>query len=129
MDKQRNFEIQKDYAVFRPTGRFSIGQAVDLVTQGIDFARALDVRKFLVDITNLSGFESPGVVLRYFLIHELGRAARGIVCLALVVRPEKIDSERAYPQKIGTVVAAEIGFTADVFTTEEDALNWLGGVK
>jgi hypothetical protein len=31
--------------------------------------------------------------------------------------------------KIGTAVAAEIGFTADVFTTEEDALNWLGGLK
>jgi hypothetical protein len=32
-------------------------------------------------------------------------------------------------RKIGTAVAADIGFTADVFTTEEDALNWLEGVK
>ena len=102
---------------------------MDLVTQEIDFARALDVRKLLVDITNLSGFELPGVVLRYFLIHEWARAAGGSVCVALVTRPEMIDSERADPRKIGTVVAAEIGFTADVFTTEEDALNWLGGVK
>jgi hypothetical protein len=129
MDKQRNFEIQKGYAVFRPTGQVSIGQAVDLVTEGIDFARSLDVRKLLVDITDLTGFEPPGVVLRYFLVQEWARAAGRSVCVALVTRPEIVDSERADPRKIGTIIATEIKFTADIFTTEEDALNWLGGVK
>jgi len=129
MDELRNFEIQKGYAVFRPTGQFSVAQAVQLVTEGIDFARSLDVRKLLVDTTNLTGFEPPGVVLRYFLINEWARAAGGRVKVAILTRPDMIDSEKVDPRKIGITVAAEIGFTADVFTTEEDALNWLERVK
>lgn len=53
-----------------------------------------------------------------------GREPQGGVCVAIVSRQEVVDS-----RKIGTIVAAEIGFTADVFTKEEDALNWLGGIK
>jgi len=127
--EQRDFEVLEGYAVFRPTGQFSIGRAVELVTEGITFARSLDVRKLLVDITNLTGFEPPGVVLRYFLIHEWARAAAGTVRVVLVTRPEMVDSERADPRKIGTTIATEIKFTADVFTTEEDALNWLERAK
>jgi hypothetical protein len=100
-----------------------------MVTEGIAFARSLDIRKLMVDISNLEGFEPPGVVLRYFLIHEWARAAGRAICVALVTKPEMVDSEVVDPRKIGTAVAAEIGFTADVFTTEEDALNWLGGLK
>ncbi|HEV2665809.1 MAG TPA: hypothetical protein VG324_12910 [Blastocatellia bacterium] len=121
--EQGTFEKLEWYAVFRPKGQVSIGQAVELVTEGITFARSLEVRKLLVDITNLAGFEPPGVDLRYFLIHEWARAARG-VCVALVTKPSMVDS-----RKIGTTLAAEIGFTADVFTTEADALSWLARVK
>src|SRR5262249_22261259 len=106
MDELRNFEIQKGYAVFRPTGQVSVAQAVHLVTDGIAFARTLDVRKLLVDTTNLTGFEPPGVVLRYFLINECARAAGGSVCVALVTRPEMVDSENVDPRKIGITVAA-----------------------
>jgi hypothetical protein len=91
MNKQRNFEVQKGYAIFRPTGQVSIGRAVELVTEGIAFARSLDVWKLLIDITNLEGFEPPGVVLRYFLIHEWARAAGRSVCVALVTGPEMVD--------------------------------------
>jgi hypothetical protein len=129
MDKQRNFEVQKGCAVFRPTGQVSIGRAVEIVTEAIAFARSLDVRKLLVDLTNLEGFEPPGVVLRYFLIHEWARAAGRSVCVALVTRPEIVDSERADPRKIGTIIATEIKFTADIFTTEGDALRWLERVE
>jgi len=40
-----------------------------------------------------------------------------------------VDSEKVDLRKIGITVAPEIGFTADVFTTEEDALSWLERVK
>ena len=76
-------------------------------------------------LTNLEGFEPPGVALRYFLIHEWARAAGRSVCVALVTKPEMVDSERANPRKIGTIIATEIEFTDDIFTTEEDALRWL----
>ena len=119
------FETMEDRAVFRPAGQISVAQAVQLVTDGVAFARSLDVRKLLVDITNLVGFEPPGMVLRYFIIHEWTRAAGRLVKVAIVTRPEMFDSEVANPRKIGVAVATEIGFTADIFTTEGDALRWL----
>jgi hypothetical protein len=110
-------------------GQISIGRAVEMVTEGIAFARSLGIKKLLVDITNLTGFEPPGVVLRYFLIHEWARAAEGSVCIALLTGPEMVDSSRDDPRKIGTIIAAEIKFTADIFTTEGDALCWLERVE
>jgi hypothetical protein len=120
MSKPEYFEILKERAIFRPTGQVSIEQAMELVTGAIAFARSLHIRKLLVDASNLTGFEPPDVAMRYFFIQEWARAAEGGVRVALVARPEMID-----PRKFGTTVAANRGFTADAFTTEEDALNWL----
>jgi hypothetical protein len=124
MSELEDFEILKDYAVIRPTGQVTLERAVEMVTDAIAFARGHRFRKLLIDITNLTGFESPGVATRYYTIHEWARAAGGIVCVALVARPEIID-----PRKFGTTVANNIGFKADIFTTEEDALIWLERVK
>src|SRR5262245_55675800 len=120
MSKPEHFEILKERAVFRPMGQVSIGQAAELVASAIGFARSLNIRKLLVDITNLTGFEPPDLASRYFIIHEWARAAGNCVRVALVVRPEMID-----PRMFGMTVAANIGFVADVFTTEKDALIWL----
>jgi hypothetical protein len=124
MSKPEHFEILKERAVFRPTGQVSIGQAVDLVSTAIGFARSLNIPTLLVDITKLTGFEPPDLALRYFIIHEWARAAGRSVRVAVVARPEMIDH-----QKFGTTVADNVGFFADAFTTEEDALIWLLRVK
>jgi hypothetical protein len=42
----------------------------------------------------------------------------------VVVKPETFD-----PRKIAITVAANRGFIADAFTTEEDALRWLESLK
>jgi hypothetical protein len=120
MSKPEHFEILKERAVFRPTGKVSIEQVVELVTAAIAFARSLHIQKLLVDASNLTGFESPSVATRYFFVHKWARAAAGSVRVAFVARPEMID-----PRKFGTIVAANVGFIADTFTTEEDALIWL----
>jgi hypothetical protein len=120
MSRPEHFEILKEHAVFRPTGKVSIEQAVELVTAAIAFARSLHIRQLLVDASNLTGFEPPSVTTRYFFIQKWARAAAGGVRVAFVARPEMID-----PQKFGTIVAANVGFIADTFTTEEDALIWL----
>jgi hypothetical protein len=124
MSKPEHFEILKERAVFRPMGQVSIAQVAELVATAIGFARSINIRRLLVDITNLTGFEPPDLALRYLIIHEWARAAGKSVSVALVVRPEMIDQ-----QKFGSTVAANIGFVADAFTTEEDALTWLWGVK
>src|SRR5215510_5963200 len=114
MTKPDHFEIQKAHAIFRPEGQVSIGRATELVATAIDFARSVNIRKLLVDITNLTGFEPPDVSLRFFIIHTWARAAEGRVCVAIVARPEMLDH-----LKFGTTVAANVGFAADSFTTEE----------
>ena len=124
MSKLKDFEILKEYAVFRPTGQVFLDRAVEIVTDAIAYARSLNIRKLLIDITNLTGFESPDVTTRYYIIHEWGRAAEKRLRVAIVAKPEIID-----PHKFGTTVASNIGFKADIFTTEEDALNWLESFK
>lgn len=118
-----NFEVKKGYAVFRPAGQISVEQSVALVKEVIKFARSLKVRKLLVDITNLTGFEPPGIELQRFLITEWARVAEGDVCVALVTKPEMAECEDE-PLRM-TSIAGEIGFTADVFTAERDAVDWL----
>jgi hypothetical protein len=114
------FERRDDHAVFRPVGRVSLAQAVRLVTSAIAFARDQRLGKLLVDTRDLTGFDPPSIAARYFLVHEWARAAGGIVRVAVVARPEMVD-----PQRFGVTVAANLGFEADVFTSEPDALAWL----
>jgi hypothetical protein len=124
MDEPENFEILKEYSVFRPTGRVHIEQAVELVTAAITFARARLIRKLLIDASNLIVIEKPSYGSQYFFVRDWARAAAGCVCVAIVVRQERFDL-----QKFGTTVAANVGFIADSFTTEEDATIWLQSLK
>jgi len=124
MRRPEHFEVLNEDAVFRPMGRVSLDQAAELVTEGIAYARSLNICKLLIDLTNLTGFESPDIFSRYFIIQEWADAAGPRIRVAIVVRPEIID-----PYKFGTTVAGNIGFRADIFTTEGDALIWLELVK
>jgi hypothetical protein len=49
--------------------------------------------------------------------------AESMVVVALVVHAEYI-----HPEKFGMVVAADLGLTCDVYTSDEDALRWLAVV-
>ena len=124
MSMPEHFEILENYAAFRPTGKVTLQRAVEMVTDAIAFAREHSIRKLLVNTSNLTGYEQPDVATRYFFVHDLARAAARRVRVALVTRPERID-----PQKFGITVAANIGFIAEVFTSAEDALKWLEGLK
>ena len=77
----------------------------------------------MANTSNLTGFEPPSLTARYFFVHDWAHAARD-VRIALVTIPERIDR-----QKFGITVAANLGSIAEVFTSEEDALKWLEGLK
>ena len=68
----------------------------------------------------LTGFESPSLSERYFLVEKWARTANGAVRLALVIRPHMID-----PQKFGVTVAVNRRLIGDVFVTEASAIAWL----
>jgi len=119
-----HIEIVEDRVVFRLTGTVSIDRAMEMVTAAIDYACSHRIRNLMVNASNLTGFKPPSVIDRYFFVHDFARAAAGVVRLALVIGPEMIDA-----RKFGSTVAANVGFVADIFTTEEDALIWLRRIK
>ncbi len=57
------------------------------------------------------------------MVEQWAHESKGMVVVALVVHPEYI-----HPQKFGIRVAADFGLTADVYSSEPDALKWLAGV-
>lgn len=121
MDKTiEHFEVMEDCAVFKPTGQVSIMQAARMVKSAIEFAREQGVRKLMVVITELTGFDPPNLGMRSLFVQEWVRAANGLVSVAMVARPEFID-----PNKFGVIVATRAGMVCDIFESEENALAWL----
>lgn len=120
MDKPEHFEILKTHAVCRLAGEVSLEQAEQLVTAAITYAREQNVRRLLLDLTGLAGFDPPSVTARYLLIQKWASASDLRVRTAAVANPEMID-----PQKIGVSFARNVGFVADIFESEEEALTWL----
>src|ERR1700722_16037652 len=100
MNPADNFQMQEGFAVFRPTGRVSLQQGVEMVTAAIEAAREQGIRKLMVVIPGISVFPSPSLGARYFFVQEWARAARGKVAVAMVAPAEMID-----PQKFGVKVA------------------------
>ena len=120
MEKLEYFEIVDDRGEFRPAGEITLEAAGALVTRSIKHARGLKLRKLLVVLTGLTGFNPPSLGGRYFLIQEWARAAGGSVSMAGVLRPELID-----PQEFGATVARNMGVKFRPFSTEAQALQWL----
>lgn len=114
------FEQRAGYANFAPVGEVSIGAATELVARAIIFAREHQIDRLLVDATGLTGFPSPSVVDRYWIVRQWANAAKSRVAVALVLEPHLLD-----PERFGIKVAANSGMRADVFTSTTEALEWL----
>lgn len=119
----RQFEVFPDHAECRLSAKVSIHEAAQMITAAIVHAREKEQRNLLLDITELFGFEPPGVGQRFFFFEEWARAARARVRVAFVARPEMIDA-----RKFGITVAANNNFTAEAFTSKPEALAWLSGL-
>lgn len=115
-----HFEVVAGRGFFRPAGNVSLDQAVELVNGAIAHARASGITKLFVNAALLTGFESPSISERFFLVEKWARTAGGAVRLALVVRPHMIDA-----QKFGVTVAVNRRLIADVFAAEASAIAWL----
>ena len=105
---------------FRPCGKSSLVEAVDLINCAIAFCRNRTIAKLLVNTTALAGVSVPALVDRFLMIEGWAQEAKGMVTVALVVQPEYV-----HPRKFGVQVAEHFGLTADVFTSETEAMKWL----
>jgi hypothetical protein len=115
-----NIEVNDDCAYYRPVGKVTLDQGAELVDQAIAFACARRIPKLLVNCTKLTGFPSPSLPERYFIVRGWANTAQSLVQLAMVARPELID-----PEKFGVTVARNAGLKAEVYPTEAEALAWL----
>lgn len=105
----------------RPNGACSLVDAVELVKSAITHCRERHISRLLFNGTGLTGVPIPSLVDRFLMVEEWAFTAKSMVAVALVVHAEYI-----HPERFGMVVAADLGLTCDVYTSEDDALQWLG---
>ncbi len=101
-------------------GNQSLARAVDAVEDFLRQAAADGVRRVLVDVSGLTGFQRPEAIAHVDMVRRWAAAARGRVRVAMVA-PERLRDQ----ERIGVVVAQGLAFDGDVFDTEEEALQWL----
>ena len=116
----QHFQVFPDHAEYRPVAEVTLPQGVDLITAAINHAREHRQCNLLIDITSLTGFESPSLTTRYYFMEEWAGAARAFVRVAVVAPADMID-----PRRFGITVAANNNLTANVFTSATEALAWL----
>ena len=115
-----SIEVVGDCAYFRPAGKLTLDDAVELVDQTIVYVRDQRIPKLLFNAKALVGFRSPSLPERYFTARRWAATSQSLVQVAMVIRAEIID-----PQKFGVMVARNSGMNADVFSQEPEALAWL----
>jgi len=115
-----DIEVAGDCAYFRPVGKLTLEEAVELVDETIKYVCEQRIPKLLLNGRQLQGFRSPSLPQRYFTSRRWAATAQGRLQLAVVIRAQYID-----PQKFGVLVARNSGLNADVFVEEPEALAWL----
>ena len=128
MDTTRNPPISPSEPVvvvdgigrLRPSGKYSLVEAVDLVSRAIAHCRAASVDRLLVDATGFMDLPVPTLVERFLMVEDWAHEAEGKVAVSMVVHAEYI-----HPQKFGVKVAERFGLVCDVHTSTVDALHWL----
>ena len=113
-------EIRNGLCTYRPRGKHSLVEAVDLVSRAIAFCRDRGVNKLLIDVTGLIELPIPTLVDRFLMVEDWAQEAKGTVVVVMVAPPEYI-----HPRKFGVKVALHFGLICDVYTSEEDASKWL----
>lgn len=114
------FSFEDDLARFTPVGDVTLERAVEMISGVIEYARSNGIPGLLIDVRGLHGFPHPSVVDRFWFVREWAMRSGGQVVLAMVQRPEMIDTDQ-----IGVTMASNAGLTANVFENEDDARRWL----
>jgi len=123
MPLQEHVEIIEGVRRIRLSGECSLVEVVEHISTGIAYCRDQRADKLLIDATDVAGVPIPSLVDRFLMVEEWAQKAKGMVVVVLVVRAEYI-----HPEKFGVKVAAEFVLTADVYTSQPEALKWLHGL-
>ena len=113
-------EIVATRGFYRPAGKMTFHQAVELVAQALKNACEQRLTDILVNTAGMTGFEPPCTIERYAMITRWVESAGSGLRIAVVARAAFIDA-----QKIGVLIAQNRGVSVDAFTDEASALTWL----
>ena len=113
-------EVSNGLCKYRPRGKYSLVEAVDLISRAISYCRNRGVSRLLVDVTALIELPIPTLVDRFLMVEDWAQEAKGIVVVAMVAPLQHI-----HPEKFGVHVALRFGLVCDVYTSEDAALKWL----
>ena len=114
------FDLVDGFAVVRLAGAFALHEGVHLLRDAIAQAHGRRQSRLMIVITETSGYGVPSLSMRLAMMREWADAAGGFVRVVVVCRPEFID-----PHKFGITMAANFGMQAEVFASEDDAMQWL----
>lgn len=98
----------------------TLEQAIEVVAQGMLYARSIGLTELVVNTNGLTGYPRPSTFGRYALAVRWAECGAGVLRLAVVTNAERIDH-----QKIGVIMGRNRGLDLDAFTSEEDAVSWL----
>jgi len=112
--------IRNGVGEFRPRGRRSLVEAVDLVSRAIAECREHGVTHLLVDVRGLEDVPVPTLIDRFLAAEDWAQEAQRKVVVGMVAPQEII-----HPRKFGVKVAAHFGMLCEIFTSDDDALDWL----
>ena len=113
-------QVQGGLGTLRPHGRYSLVEAVELVSAAIARCRESGVPMLLVDATGFVDLPVPTLVDRFLMVEDWAQVAQGTVIVAMVAPDAYI-----HPRKFGVKVALQFGLVCDVYSTEEEAVAWL----
>ena len=120
LQKLAAIENRDGVCEYRPRGRYSLVDAVDLISRAIAHCRDQGVGRLLIDGSSFEDLPIPSLIDRFLMVEDWAQAAQGTVLVALVVQAKYI-----HPRKFGVKVAASFGLVCDVYTTEAAAMKWL----
>lgn len=115
-----DFTVRGQRGYLRLGGCVSANDAFEMVSSAIEACRERGADELLADLTKLDERRAPTAAERYRGIAKWAAIGRGCVRLAIVVGAAIIDA-----QKFGVTVARNRGLTADIFTSEAEAMDWL----
>jgi len=120
MPALESLEFHDGRGTFRPRGRYSLVDAVGLVSKAIAHCRERGVSMLLVDATGFVDLPIPTLVDRFLMVEDWANEAKGTVIVAMVAPAEYI-----HPHKFGVKVALQFGLICDVYSSEAEASAWL----
>ena len=120
MSALESLEVRNGLCTFRPRGKYSLVEAVNLISSAIAQCREQGVNMLLVDTTSFVDLPIPTLIDRFLMVEDWAQEAMGVVVVAMVASPEYI-----HPHKFGVKVALEFGLICDVYPTEKEASAWL----